>query len=314
MNQQVIDQWAPELRRTLVGALAADGSITDAAWRAAFAAAPRHLFVPRFYQNTSEGSAQIDVSAGDQWLRTVYSDTHLVTKDDVTSSSTAPSLMATMLEALDLSGDETVLEVGTGIGYNAALLSERLGDTQVVSIGIDPQSVDDARRHLATAGYHPLLIDYGEADRFSGIRRTDDSTCEGESTSYDDACYYTVEKLTTETDHGIVSRGWIDAAHSKSLSKPTPLTPGQWTTVTVPLRAQDEVIPKGRILGLAVTLSDTEWTSPNDTGATIDIDLAGSKLNLPATSGKLTAPTKPQPIDVDITTPTHRPDLHDQKN
>ncbi len=63
-----------------------------------------------------------------------------------------------------------------------------------------------------------------------------------------------------------------------------------------------------------MTLSDTEWTTPNDTGATIDIDLADSKLNLPLTTGKLTAPAKLTPIDVDITTPTERPNLHDPKN
>jgi X-Pro dipeptidyl-peptidase len=71
------------------------------------------------------------------------------------------------------------------------------------------------------------------------------------------------------------------------------------------------VIPKGRVLGLAVTLSDTEWTTPNDTGASIDIDLANSKLNLPVTAGKVAAPAKVQPIQVKITTPTERPDLHD---
>jgi X-Pro dipeptidyl-peptidase len=92
------------------------------------------------------------------------------------------------------------------------------------------------------------------------------------------------------------------------------LTPGKWTTVTVPLRAQDEIIPKGRVLGLAVTLSDVEWTSPNDTGATIDIDLAGSRLNLPLTTGRLTAPAKVTPLDVAITTPSQRPDLHDPMN
>lgn len=155
------------------------------------------------------------------------------------------------------------------------------------------------------------LVEYGDAERYSGIRRTAISTCVAEDSEFDDSCYYTVEKLTSRSDHGIVSRGWIDAAHSSSLSKPKPLIPGRWTNVTVPLRAQDEVIPKGRVLGLAVTLSDTEWTTPNDTGATIDIDLAHSKLNLPVTAGKVTAPTKPQPIKVDITTPSERPDLHD---
>jgi len=60
-----------------------------------------------------------------------------------------------------------------------------------------------------------------------------------------------------------------------------------------------------------VTLSDGGWTAPNDTGATIDIDLANSNLNLPVTAGKVPAPAKVEPIDVTINTPTERPDLHD---
>jgi len=154
------------------------------------------------------------------------------------------------------------------------------------------------------------LIEYGEGKRYSGIRRTDVSSCWGGTTSFDDPCYYEVEKLTTTSDHGIVGRGWIDAAHSASLSQPTPLAPGEWTTVKVPLRAQDLVIPKGRVLGLAVTLSDDEWTNPNDTGATIEIDVARSRLDLPITAGRIGAPSTIQPIEVDITEPTRRPDLH----
>lgn len=159
------------------------------------------------------------------------------------------------------------------------------------------------------------LVEYGEAQRYSGISRTTNSTCEGSSVDYDDACYFTVEKQTAKSDHGLVSRGWVDAAHSNSTAKPKPLTPGKWSTVTVPLRAQDEIIPKGRVLGLAVTLSDTEWTTPNDTGATIDIDLANSKLNLPITAGKITPRTADAaPLEVTINTPTERPNLHDSKN
>ncbi|MEU4289087.1 Xaa-Pro dipeptidyl-peptidase [Kribbella sp. NPDC026596] len=218
----------------------------------------------------------------------------------------------TITDDPDLTEDDIVADPSEVIAGRQMFLSAplpvpiRISGTASVTLRIKSDSV--------TTPVTARLIEYGDAARYSGIRRTDQSTCEGASTDYDDSCYYTVQKLTTQSDHGIVSRGWVDAAHSKSLSKPTPLTPGQWTTITVPLRAQDEVIPKGRILGLAITLSDTEWTSPNDTGATIDIDLAGSKLNLPVTSGKLTAPTKLQPIDVDITTPSQRPDLHDPTN
>jgi protein-L-isoaspartate(D-aspartate) O-methyltransferase len=156
-RDEAIDQRATELRARMLDSLVAAGVIVDPRWHAAFSAVPRHLFVPRFYQNTIDGLSLIEASTGDLWLSTVYTDTHLVTRDDVTSSSTAPSLMATMLQALDLTGDESVLEIGTGTGYNAALLSERLSDRQVVSIDIDPQLIGDARRHLAAAAYHPLL-------------------------------------------------------------------------------------------------------------------------------------------------------------
>jgi X-Pro dipeptidyl-peptidase len=181
--------------------------------------------------------------------------------------------------------------------------SVRISGTPTVTLRI--------RSDSATTPVTARLIEYGQGERYAGIRRTDAQTCVADDSAFDDSCYYTVEKLTEQSDHGIVSRGWIDAAHSNSLSNPTSLTPGLWTTVTVPLRAQDEVIPKGRVLGLAVTLSDTEWTTPNDTGASIDIDLAHSRLNLPVTAGQVPAPTKVQPIQVRITNPTERPDLHD---
>jgi X-Pro dipeptidyl-peptidase len=168
------------------------------------------------------------------------------------------------------------------------------------------------RSDSATTPVTARLVEYGEAERYAGIRTTKVPSCYGSSVSYDDSCYFEIEKLTEQSDHGIVSRGWIDAAHSASLSKPKPLTPGKWSNITVPLRAQDEVIPKGRVLGLAVTLSDVEWTTPNDTGATIDIDLANSKLNLPITVGKINPPTaKSAPLEVTITNPSERPDLHD---
>ncbi|MDX6263514.1 MAG: X-Pro dipeptidyl-peptidase [Kribbellaceae bacterium] len=180
----------------------------------------------------------------------------------------------------------------------------RISGTPTVTLRIKSDS--------ATTPVTARLVEYGDAERYAGIRTTKAQSCYGSSVSYDDSCYYEIQKLTEESDHGIVSRGWIDAAHSASLSKPKPLTPGKWSNVTVPLRAQDEVIPKGRVLGLAVTLSDVEWTTPNDTGATIDIDLAHSKLNLPITVGKINPPTaKAAPLEVTITTPSERPDLHD---
>jgi protein-L-isoaspartate O-methyltransferase len=96
----------------------------------------------------------------------VYSDASLTTQimtapgTDLmwpTSSSTRPSLMARMLALLDVADGQQVLEIGTGTGYNAALLSHRLGDANVTSIDIDPSLVETAREHLVNLGYRPHL-------------------------------------------------------------------------------------------------------------------------------------------------------------
>ena len=73
------------------------------------------------------------------------------------SSSTQPSLMVGMLDALDLGEDLRVLEIGTGTGYNAALMCHVLGDAAVHSVDVDPVLVDTARARLDSLGHHPLL-------------------------------------------------------------------------------------------------------------------------------------------------------------
>jgi len=57
------------------------------------------------------------------------------------SSSTQPSLMSLMLHALDVHAGNRVLEIGTGTGYNAALLCHRLGDANVTSIDVNSELV-----------------------------------------------------------------------------------------------------------------------------------------------------------------------------
>ena len=65
--------------------------------------------------------------------------------------------MVGMLDALDLGDHPRVLEIGTGTGYNAALLCHVLGDAAVCSVDVDPVLVDTARARLDRLGHHPLL-------------------------------------------------------------------------------------------------------------------------------------------------------------
>lgn len=163
--------WQPRARE-LASTLTESGVITDPAWRAAFEATPRHVFVPRFWALDEYNAPARLVDGADpnqrtEWLDTVYSDQFLTTQyappDDtgrrtVTSSASLPALVARMLRLLDVRDGQRVLEIGTGTGYNTALLCHRLGDTTVASVDIDSTLIEAATERLAQIGQHPLLV------------------------------------------------------------------------------------------------------------------------------------------------------------
>ena len=129
------------LRRQLVEQLAGNGSLKSAAVRRAFLAVPRERFLPEIAER--EG------------LERVYENQAIVTAKDErgipTSSSSQPSMMASMLEQLDLRPGQRVLEVGAGTGYNAALLGKLVGPRgRVFSVELDPATARGARRGLAS--------------------------------------------------------------------------------------------------------------------------------------------------------------------
>lgn len=168
------------LARELAEELRSGGAIRSDAWAEAVRNVPRHELVGRYY-TTDDGFHwnQPDLST-EEWLAAAYRDQTLVTglsefplPDEMgggtyqvaTSSSTLPSLMLWMLERLDVRDGHRVLEIGTGTGYNAALLSHRLGDANVTSVDIDPALINTARERLARIGYAPTLV---AADGTSG--------------------------------------------------------------------------------------------------------------------------------------------------
>ncbi|WP_330339915.1 methyltransferase domain-containing protein [Streptomyces sp. NBC_00557] len=139
----------------------------DPVWREAFAAVPRHLFVPYYYVAGPHGyerrwGESPDPEARARWVRGAYEDVPLVTRlrdGELVSSSSQPSLMARMLVALEVADGDRVLEVGAGTGYNAALLAHRLGDDDLVTtVDLEPEITESARQHLAAAGRHPAVV------------------------------------------------------------------------------------------------------------------------------------------------------------
>jgi methyltransferase of ATP-grasp peptide maturase system len=164
---------------TAVGAFISDLSeaVTplDQEWVTAFENVPRGLFVAYFFHQGPPDWRWRTVEPPDpEWSNGVFSRQALIVQldgDDAavkkarhepisgipTSSSSAPTLMAAMLQALDVRDGDRVLEIGSGTGYNAGLLCHRLGADRVTSIDVDPSLVDAARARLASIGYHPHL-------------------------------------------------------------------------------------------------------------------------------------------------------------
>ena len=153
------DEFAAHLRQQLVDVLLQSGAIRSPVLEQAFLSIPREAFVPYFYEQetTSRTMAWKLVSAREMpredYLAAVYRNASLVTKIDErswpVSSSSLPSIMATMLEALDVQPSQRVLEIGTGSGYNAGLLATLTHTPeQVVTIERDAVLAAQARHTL----------------------------------------------------------------------------------------------------------------------------------------------------------------------
>ncbi|MFI8822452.1 methyltransferase domain-containing protein [Streptomyces sp. NPDC053431] len=191
------DMFAEEgarARRALVREIEAYGALRDPAWRTAFAQVPRHLFVPYYYVPGAGGyerlwSGDPDPARRTRWLLGAYRDGALATRvrdGELVSSASQPSLMARMLEALDVRDGHDVLEIGAGTGYHAALLCHRLGDAHVTTVDLEEEITESARVHLAAAGYRPAVIT-GDGARGCAERAPYDrivATCEVPSIPY----------------------------------------------------------------------------------------------------------------------------------
>ncbi|MET9180561.1 methyltransferase domain-containing protein [Kitasatospora aureofaciens] len=160
---------AEELRAALVATLTESGSLT-ADWVPSVAAVPRHAFLPeRFWADEDGGDTEWRRDKDpERWLRLAYADVPIVTQWDdgaedgehtvPTSSASMPTMVVEMLADLDTEPGHRVLEIGTGTGYNAALLTHRLGAEMVSTVEVDPGVTSAARSALRAAGFAPEVV------------------------------------------------------------------------------------------------------------------------------------------------------------
>ncbi len=137
---------APEtLRASMVDRIKETGHARSGTVEEALRTIPRHLFVP-------------DATAED-----AYADIAVITKRDSSgaalSCASVPTVVAMMLDQLDVRPGHRILEIGAGTGYNAALLTHLTGSSgQVTTIDIDPEATAHARRALDATGYGHVQV------------------------------------------------------------------------------------------------------------------------------------------------------------
>ncbi len=114
--------------------------ITDAAVLAAMLAVPRHEFVPEELRSRAYEDAPLPIGGG--------------------QTISQPYIVAAMSSALRLQPGDRVLEIGTGCGFQAAVLSHLA--KEVFTIELRPELASAASEKLARLGYHNVHVHCGD--------------------------------------------------------------------------------------------------------------------------------------------------------
>lgn len=126
------------LRNTLMDTVSRE--VRDARVLAAMRGIPRHAFVPEHPLDRAYGDHPLPIGHG--------------------ATISQPTVVGMMSEALDLTGDERILEIGTGSGYQAAVLCRLARDIETIEFV--PELADRAKRILAETGCTNVRVHVGD--------------------------------------------------------------------------------------------------------------------------------------------------------
>jgi len=132
-------------RRTMIASQLRTSDVLEERLLEAVARLPREDFVPAEYRNIAYVDVQIPIAEGAALLQ--------------------PRLEGRMAQALEIQPRDTVLEVGTGSGYFAALLGLLAHAGRVTSVEIDAALAVAARARIARAGLTNVTVVEGDANR-----------------------------------------------------------------------------------------------------------------------------------------------------
>jgi protein-L-isoaspartate(D-aspartate) O-methyltransferase len=117
-----------------------DRGVLDPRVLEAMGQVPRECFVPPGLESHAYGDCALNIGYG--------------------QTISQPYMVAMMTEALALTGHERVLEIGTGSGYQAAVLSALAAE--VISVERIPELASEAATRLHELGYHNVRVEVGD--------------------------------------------------------------------------------------------------------------------------------------------------------
>jgi protein-L-isoaspartate(D-aspartate) O-methyltransferase len=129
-----------EARERMVRVQIIDRDVKDAAVLKAMRKVPRHLFVPKEYESEAYDDNPLPIGYG--------------------QTISQPYIVAYMTEVAKPDYSKTALEIGTGSGYQAAVLAEVVG--RVYSIEIIPELAKESAERLRKLGYRNITVKYGD--------------------------------------------------------------------------------------------------------------------------------------------------------
>ncbi len=128
------------LRNRMVKTQIMDRGIKNAAVLDAMKKVPRHLFVPKEYENEAYNDYPVPIGYG--------------------QTISQPYIVAYMTEAVKPASKKRALEIGTGSGYQAAVLAEIT--EKVYTIEIVPELAKESAERFRKLGYKNIVSKYGD--------------------------------------------------------------------------------------------------------------------------------------------------------
>ncbi len=132
-------------RERMVERLVESGRIERQPTVDALEAVPRHEFVPESRRENAYADRPLPIGNG--------------------QTISAPHMVGIICDRLELEADDSVLEIGTGCGYHAAVTAEIVGPENVYSVEFVETLADKARRRLEALGYGEIDLRVGDGSR-----------------------------------------------------------------------------------------------------------------------------------------------------